>query len=76
VGLQHLREYITQANLTKSELFYWDREKPSSTAEVDYVINADDRIIPIEVKAGKTCGLRSLQLFLNERNMILAFDYG
>jgi predicted AAA+ superfamily ATPase len=57
---------------TQSELFYWDREKPSSTAEVDYVINVDDRIIPIEVKAGKTGSLRSLQLFLNEKK----YDFG
>lgn len=52
----------------QSELFYWDRQNPSSSAEVDYVINVNDRIIPIEVKAGKTGSLRSLQLFLNEKN--------
>ena len=52
----------------QSELFYWDRQKPSSSAEVDYVINVNDRIIPIEIKAGKTGSLRSLQLFLNEKN--------
>lgn len=52
----------------QSELYYWDRQKPSSSAEVDYVINVNDRIIPIEIKAGKTGSLRSLQLFLNEKN--------
>lgn len=52
----------------QSELFYWDRQKPSSSAEVDYVINVNERIIPIEVKAGTTGSLRSLQLFLNEKN--------
>lgn len=51
----------------QSELFYWDRQMPNSSAEVDYVINVNDRIIPIEVKAGKTGSLRSLQLFLNEK---------
>lgn len=51
----------------QSELFYWDRQQPSSSAEVDYIINVNDRIIPIEVKAGKTGSLRSLQLFLNEK---------
>jgi len=48
-------------------LYYWDRSKPSSTAEVDYVINVNDLIIPIEVKSGRTGSLRSLQLFLNEK---------
>jgi predicted AAA+ superfamily ATPase len=52
----------------QNELFYWDRQKPSSSAEVDYVINVNERIIPIEIKAGKTGSLRSLQLFLNEKN--------
>lgn len=55
----------------QGELYYWDRQKPSSSAEVDYVINVSERIIPIEVKAGKTGSLRSLQLFLNEKNFPL-----
>jgi predicted AAA+ superfamily ATPase len=55
----------------QSELFYWDRQNPGSSAEVDYVINVNDRIIPIEIKAGKTGSLRSLQLFLNEKNYSL-----
>lgn len=56
----------------QNELFYWDREKPSSTAEIDYIINVNEQIIPIEVKAGKTGSLRSLQLFLNEKH----YPYG
>lgn len=52
----------------QSELYYWDRQKPNSSAEVDYVINVNDRIVPIEIKSGKTGSLRSLQLFLNEKN--------
>ncbi|OGV26599.1 MAG: hypothetical protein A3F18_06400 [Legionellales bacterium RIFCSPHIGHO2_12_FULL_37_14] len=55
----------------QSELYYWDRQKPNSSAEVDYVINVNDRIIPIEIKAGKTGSLRSLQLFLNEKKYSL-----
>lgn len=55
----------------QNELFYWDRQKPSSSAEVDYIINVDERIIPVEIKAGKTGSLRSMQLFLNEKNIDL-----
>ena len=40
------------------------RQKRSSNAEVDYVISTGPRIIPIEVKAGKTGTLKSLQVFL------------
>ncbi len=54
------------------QLYYWSRETRGSSAEVDYVINVDDKIIPIEVKAGKTGSLKSLQIFLNEKSC----DYG
>lgn len=50
-----------------SQLYYWEREKKGSEAEVDYVITINDKIIPIEVKAGKTGSLRSLHLFLKEK---------
>lgn len=46
------------------ELFYWERDAKGSIAEVDYVINIGDKIIPIEVKAGKTGKLKSLRYFL------------
>lgn len=49
----------------EASLFYWAREQKGSTAEVDYVISVDEDIIPLEVKAGKTGSLRSLQLFMN-----------
>ena len=49
------------------ELYYWERAKTGSSAEVDYVINVDDRIIPIEVKSGKTGRLRSLHQFIKEK---------
>lgn len=55
------------ANFEKAKLYYWERTKASSTAEVDYVTNVDSKIIPIEVKAGTTGRLKSLQLFLKEK---------
>lgn len=55
----------------KTNLYYWERGKGSSTAEVDYLTHVDSTIVPIEVKAGTTGTLRSLQLFLNKRNLNL-----
>jgi predicted AAA+ superfamily ATPase len=52
-------------------LYYWDRDKVGGTAEVDYVININERIIPVEVKAGKTGSLRSIQQFLTEKKQAL-----
>jgi len=44
-------------------LNYWLREGKSNNAEVDYVISEKGKIIPVEVKAGKSGTLRSLQQF-------------
>ena len=60
---QHL--LYSQPSFVKPELFFWMREKRSSNAEVDYVISMGSRIVPIEVKAGKTGTLKSLQVFLH-----------
>jgi predicted AAA+ superfamily ATPase len=49
------------------ELYWWSREKPGSSAEIDFVIAHNERIFPIEVKAGKAGKLRSLKIFLNEK---------
>lgn len=51
----------------KANLYYWERSKGSSSAEVDYLSHRGSMIFPIEVKAGATGNLRSLQLFLNEK---------
>lgn len=47
-------------------LYYWAREARSSSAEVDYLVACGARIVPVEVKAGKTGALRSMRLFLDE----------
>lgn len=62
---QELLAY-TPANEPGS-LYYWDREKKGSSAEIDYIVAIDDCVIPIEVKAGSTGRLKSLQVFLQEK---------
>jgi len=47
-----------------AEIFYWQRDKKGSQAEVDYLVVHRDHIIPLEVKAGSTGRLRSLHLFM------------
>lgn len=34
-------------------LYYWHREDKGSYAEIDYVVQHGDSVIPIEVKAGR-----------------------
>lgn len=54
------------------ELFYWQREKKGSDAEIDYVIQHQTNVIPIEVKAGTSGGLKSLHLFMGLRRYPVA----
>lgn len=49
----------------KEELFYWQRESPSSNAEVDLLAVKDNMVVPIEVKSGLKGGMKSMQMFLN-----------
>ena len=50
-----------------ANLYFWTREKDKSQAEVDYVIQKQEQIIPIEVKSGKSGSMQSMRLFLNEK---------
>lgn len=57
------------------ELYYWVREKKNSAAEVDYLLTHGSAVIPVEVKAGTTGRLKSLQIFLKEKNRHLAVRF-
>jgi len=55
-----------QSPYTRAELFYWDRRVKSSTAEIDYLIEEDGQIIPVEVKSGPTGRMKSLHMFIEQ----------
>ncbi|CAN5342990.1 ATP-binding protein [soil metagenome] len=57
------------------ELFYWVREKSQSAAELDYLWQHKNHIIPIEVKAGKTGTLKSLHYFIREKSWSYAVRF-
>lgn len=59
---QELIAYLSHD--TKAEIFYWHREAKSSMAEIDFLISQRGRLLPIEVKSGKTGRLKSLHLYL------------
>lgn len=50
-----------------SQLYYWERDKKGSMAEIDYVMQVGSQILPIEVKSGTTGSLKSLGQFLFEK---------
>lgn len=72
-------QFIGQHLITPFEspkLTYWLRESGSANAEVDYVITRGNQIIPIEVKAGKSGTLKSLQQFVLNKHaaLVVRFD--
>lgn len=59
------QELLAAQSYVLNSLFFWVRQKVDATAEVDFVIQYDGQIIPIEVKSGASGTLRSLHLFID-----------
>ncbi len=59
----------------KGHLYYWHREAKSSNAEVDYIIESEGKVIPIEVKSGLRGTIKSLQLFIDEKKTELSYCF-
>lgn len=57
-------------------MFYWHREAKNANAEVDYLHTHESAIFPVEVKAGTSGSLKSIQMFLAEkkRNFAVRFN--
>ncbi len=68
--IQHLigQELISQHDHTDYKPHFWVRESKDSNAEVDFIYQYGEYIIPVEVKAGKQGRLRSLHQFLEHCN--------
>ena len=59
------QELLAKDMLLPSKLIFWTREQKQSNAEVDFIVQYKNLLIPIEVKSGKTGTLRSLHQFIN-----------
>lgn len=69
VGLEILKSAPCTSPL---HLYYWQREKPGSAAEVDYVVQRGTDIVPVEVKSGTKGSMQSMFQFLTEKG----YPYG
>lgn len=45
---------------------YWFRDSKNSLAEIDFLVQRKSRLVPVEVKSGKTGHLKSLHLFMSQ----------
>lgn len=51
---------------TKPGLYYWGRNARNSLAKIDYLIEKNGEIIPVEVKSGALGRMKSLHLFMEQ----------
>ena len=61
-------QFVAQQILahTDDSLFYWARTESGASSEVDFVMVQEGKIIPIEVKSGKSGSLKSLHYLLEK----------
>lgn len=63
-------QYVFQQLRPKHQLFYWS--KPNSRQEVDFLIQRDNAVLPIEVKAEENVKAKSLMAFVEEAKIARA----
>lgn len=51
---------------TDQQVFYWARTESGASSEIDFVMVQEGKIIPIEVKSGKSGSLKSLHYLLDK----------
>jgi predicted AAA+ superfamily ATPase len=54
---------------------FWVREARNSQAEIDFVMNLNGKLLPIEVKSGDNSKLKSLHLFMEQTNGNIAVRF-
>ena len=67
VGLELLKSAPSNFPI---HLYYWQREKPGASAEVDYVVQCNTNIVPVEVKSGTRGSMQSMFQFLSEKEYL------
>lgn len=58
-----------QSPKIRHTLYYWQREAKNSQAEIDYIDSFGRNVLPIEIKAGKKGGMKSLWVFMREKRL-------
>lgn len=51
--------------------YYWHREAKNANAEVDYIVQYCNGILPIEVKSGTRGSMKSLRILMEEKHLSL-----
>jgi hypothetical protein len=72
-----LAEHVVAQELTarsggRPAPVFWVRESPQANAEVDFLLTSGSRVVPVEVKSGRSGSLRSLQEFVDRSDAEVA----
>lgn len=59
-------QFVCQQLKIKNDLYYWTAE--SATAEIDFLLQYQNEVIPIEVKAEENLKSKSLKIFVEKYN--------
>lgn len=62
------QELLASDDYNRKELFFWVREEKGASSEIDYLIQKEGRLIPVEIKSGSQGSLKSLHQFLHRSN--------
>jgi predicted AAA+ superfamily ATPase len=71
-GLEYLKY---SSPFIQNQLYYWHREAANSNAEVDFIIQFQNKVIPVEVKASGSGRMQSLRQFLKEKKAEFGFRF-
>lgn len=67
--------YVLQQLMTLPQTYTYYYSNANSTAEIDFVIQCHDKVIPIEVKAEENLRAKSLRLFVNNNPQLHAIRF-
>jgi len=72
--IEHIvgQEFLSSDFSPLHSIKFWVREKKQSSAEIDYIIIREGKIIPVEVKSGSTGRMKSLHYFMENSEYDLA----
>jgi predicted AAA+ superfamily ATPase len=66
------QEMLSTIDNATRGLHFWVRDKKGSSAEVDFIMQVEDHVVPIEVKSGKAGKLKSLHQYMEVSDSPLA----
>ena len=64
--------FLGAGKTSRPRVNYWLREKAADNAEVDFIRCYHNRIVPVEVKAGKPGRIKSLLKFMEEKQSLVS----